>query len=522
MDIMVVGDAEHVFEPRPLRLRTINADSPTRTQVLDVTGIGLATLTVGAKSVTLKGPSRTFVEQKKPFHDTFARTRTGSDGWGSSAGGGNWVHGTGTDSLFTADGTKGSILINVVNTSRWATIFDQDIADVDVRVRVTFDEAPTGASCSASALFGYTTTNDHNRARLIVTTGGSIQLALEKEVGGTVTTLGSATTLGTGFAANDLWWIRAQRTGSTIRCRAWKDGTSEPGTWTHSVSDTSNPLGRVGIRAIASTGNSNNPFNVHVYDLEVITCQWQNPPTVTHNTWVRLLDEPYDGEWTPALQQQIRVWLNDCSPDVLTYATSFNAYALPVTDPALSGLQVLGQSQYGPLTSDGGRSEDGDWNDYVGMDFDYPSGEHRDFPHGAITSSGVMDCSGYVRMVYGRCLGMPLTYHLDYDGLNIPRNTADQSASGPGIVVASSPSSAPSLTNLQIGDVLYFDADPTDPVEGTIDHCGIYMGLDTNGHPRFISSRKTLNGPTMADVGGNSRLDGSGNYATRLRKYRRF
>jgi hypothetical protein len=50
--------------------------------------------------------------------------------------------------------------------------------------------------------------------------------------------------------------------------------------------------------------------------------------------------------------------------------------------------------------------------------------------------------------------------------------------------------------------------------DGTaIDHVGLYLGKDSAGNYRFISSRKTVNGPTMGDVGGKSVLNGTGLYA---------
>jgi hypothetical protein len=48
------------------------------------------------------------------------------------------------------------------------------------------------------------------------------------------------------------------------------------------------------------------------------------------------------------------------------------------------------------------------------------------------------------------------------------------------------------------------------------------MGKDVAGHPRFISSRKTADGPTFGDVGGRSTLDGTGLYASSLRAFRRL
>ena len=58
--------------------------------------------------------------------------------------------------------------------------------------------------------------------------------------------------------------------------------------------------------------------------------------------------------------------------------------------------------------------------------------------------------------------------------------------------------------------------------DGTaIDHVGIFLGRDDVGNDRFISSRKTANGPTMGDLAGRSVLNGTGYYASAFRTARR-
>ncbi len=73
---------------------------------------------------------------------------------------------------------------------------------------------------------------------------------------------------------------------------------------------------------------------------------------------------------------------------------------------------------------------------------------------------------------------------------------------------------------LQPGDVVAFDASTTDGTR--IDHVGIFLGRDSLGHDRFISSRKTADGPTLGDLGGRSVLDGTGLYAVSFRTARRI
>lgn len=518
MGALAVQDDHLTYQQPPATLTTASVTGPPQQlQVSDSAGL-LATLTTGAKTVIMRGASRTFTEQKRPFTDNFARTV--SNGWGQSPGGGTWLNLTGSDANFSVNGSRGVILNDVANTGRYVSANDGAIADVSVTCKLTVTATPAGASSSVGLMFGYTDSSNHYRARLLLNTTGTVQLALEKVVTGTTTTLGAATSVGSGFTANQWWHIRAQRTGTTIRCRAWLDGSSEPSTWTFSVTDTALPAGRVGLRSFASTGSTAVPFNTLADDFAVESAAWASPPTVTHRTWVRVLPDAFSGTWTDALAVQVRAWAVDSTPDALAYAAMLITGAPAVTSPALSGKQIYGQSQYGPLNTDGTRIEFSDWNDYSGMGWTYPNGEVRTFPHGSITISNCLDCSGFVRMIYGRNMGIPMSFDLNYDGLNLPRRSADIGPTGPGTIIANTTGSPPSLTSLQIGDYLGFSL--SDATDGELTHSGIYLGLDTGGNPRFISSRKVCNGPTMSDLGGASLLNGAGTYASGLRTIRRF
>src|SRR5215216_4612419 len=128
-----------------------------------------------------------------------------------------------------------------------------------------------------------------------------------------------------------------------------------------------------------------------------------------------------------------------------------------------------------------------------------------------------LDCSGYMRMVWGYRGGLPLT--LAPDGRGIPRRTFEILDAAPGVVViADTGVREMKFSRLAPGDLVFFDADPEDGPR--IDHVGMYLGIDTAGRRRFISSRKTHNGPTFGDTGGASRLDGRGLYARTFRAAR--
>lgn len=504
--------------PRPsgsLSVQMLSGPPPLM-QVSDSAGV-LATLTVGARTVTVRGQRRSFTEQKRPFRDPFDRATTA--GWGSSGGGGNWSNAGGTDANYSVSGGAGVINMTTANSSRHTSVID-DITDLDARLSWSLDVMPVGAASSLALSFGYTSSTSQYRARLSVLTSGTVQLVLERESGGSTATIGALTTVGTGYVVGDVWHIRVQRQGATLRARAWKDGTTEPPTWTHEVTDAVLGAGRVGVRGLASTGSTAVPFNFRVHDFQLYSGRWPAPPVVTHTTWVRVLAEPFDGTWTTELADRIRAWARDSSPDALAYAMMYVTGAPPVTDAALSGAQIAGQAEYGPLDATTGvRIEGADFHDYMARSWTFPNGETQSAGSG---EAGCLDCSGYVRMVYGYHMGIPMVRTQGIDGTVLPRMTKEIGPSGPGVIVAQGSGSAPSTAAMRIGDVPHFDADTSDPVAGQLDHNGIYLGVDTGGHPRFVNSRKTPNGPTLADLGGASTLDGAGTYATSLRIIRRF
>lgn len=234
--------------------------------------------------------------------------------------------------------------------------------------------------------------------------------------------------------------------------------------------------------------------------------------TVSTNVWVRLLAKPFSGSldvtWLTSA-------LSDTSRDLLTTAMQYKTGAPAIVNGA--GMQIAGDASYGPLQADGTRPAGSDFNDYLGISWAYPSGT-VDAPEADEFRS--LDCSGYVRMLFGYRSGVQLSLSPD-GGTSLPRHSWDIAASGPGVLVIPNTGAAPgSRAMLQPGDVVAFDASTTDGTR--IDHVGIFLGRDSLGHDRFISSRKTADGPTLGDLGGRSVLDGTGLYAVSFRTARRI
>ncbi|MFD3534047.1 NlpC/P60 family protein [Streptomyces sp. NPDC058664] len=511
----------------PVALGTLSADvlpgTPARTEVTSG-GRRVALLTHGARTVLLPGPERTFTENKRPFVDDFRRTlpdlalpEADRAYWGTAPGGGGWTTLGGSATDFSVTPGAGVINLTTDYASRHASVRDGEITDVDVRAVARFDKVPTGQACSYALSFGYQDSHNNYRARLSFTTTGAVELRVEKEVADAVTQLAPAVPLATGVAAGTDWTVRVRREGTRIRAKAWRTAGAEPTAWTTEADDATFGKGRVGLRALANDGCTNLPVKLTVSRFEVTDATWEAPPTVTHGDWVRVLDQPFDGTWTPALETQIRAWAGSTAPDVLAFAAMFLPGAPAVTAGAgtAAGRQVLGEAGYGYLDPQGNRYEGADFHEYMNTGWTFPDGTYTGPSSKQV---GNLDCSGYTRMVFGYHHKVPLAAGADTSGTRLPRKSRDMVDHAPGARIdQTAGGAAPAAALLQPGDLLLFNADSGDDGPTvTVDHVGIYLGQDTNGKRRFLSSRKTGNGPTMSDLAGSSTLDGTGTYATKL------
>jgi cell wall-associated NlpC family hydrolase len=241
---------------------------------------------------------------------------------------------------------------------------------------------------------------------------------------------------------------------------------------------------------------------------------------VTTTAWIRLAPQ----EWQEGAENEdwFRPWLEKAlksrAADVLATAMQYVTGADRKKDR--EGLQVAGDAEFGPLSDKDpdGRAENSDFYDYLGVSWSFPDGKREKPSESRLRS---LDCSGYIRMVYGYRLGYPLR-GTNTKGVGLPRRAYAMAQFGPGVqLMPNTGRQATELDRLQPGDLLFFNAGPVQNAH--IEHSGIFLGLDSAGHYRFISSRATANGPTLGDAGGASILDGNDAYwAVRFRTARRI
>jgi cell wall-associated NlpC family hydrolase len=240
---------------------------------------------------------------------------------------------------------------------------------------------------------------------------------------------------------------------------------------------------------------------------------------VTTDAWVRLAPVPWHkgaqtAEWfAPWLTSA----LADTSPDALGVSMQYLHGAADLVDA--DGRRYAGDASFGPPSTvdPDGRQENSDFLDYLGISWTFPdTGPRLPKPD----RYGDVDCSGFLRLVYGFRLGYPLLGG-NTAGPGLPRRAYAISAFGPGLLVITNDGAVPEdLSHLQAGDLVFFDT----ALNGALrtDHSGIYLGLDSQGRHRFISSRSHANGPTMGDLGGTATLDGGGYWPIRFRAARRI
>jgi cell wall-associated NlpC family hydrolase len=243
-----------------------------------------------------------------------------------------------------------------------------------------------------------------------------------------------------------------------------------------------------------------------------------SPASVNTRVWVRLLPRPWreGAEREAWFQPWLRQNLGSTAPDVLAVAAEYLDGAPDGRDAA--GVRVQGDARFGPPGPPNAPPlENSDFYDYLGIPWTFGVDEVQtpDPVH-----YGAVDCSGYVRLVYGYRSGYPLL-GTNAPGPGLPRRARAMLEVGPGIVVLPDTGAPPSnLGALQAGDLLFFDLDRA--ADRRIDHSAIYLGRDDAGQHRFVSSRGRVDGPTLGDEGGTSLLDDGGYYARSFRAAKRL
>jgi hypothetical protein len=184
--------------------------------------------------------------------DTFTRTVTNS--WGTADVGGPWTVVAGAAANFDVDGARGTVATPGGSQQQAAHLGQVSVRDVDLRVALTFPDTPT----ASGNFFGYLllrrqANGSYYRVGLYVTPGGKVFIRGQTDAGAA---LFPDVDTGLSFTPGDTFLLRAQAEGAsptTIRARAWEQGTAEPASWQATATNATAGLqqaGSVGIRTV--------------------------------------------------------------------------------------------------------------------------------------------------------------------------------------------------------------------------------------------------------------------------------
>ena len=204
--------------------------------------------------------------------DTFARTAANS--WGTAPTGGIYTL-QGTAANYSVSSGLGSITMPSPSVLRSALLNSTSAAEVDVSFSVRTNKASVGGAQYIYAVVRRNGTNEY-RIKLRFPTDGSVYASASTVINNTETNIGSEVLVaGLSHSANAVIRFRGQVSGAnptTLRVRAWADGSPEPTTWNYTGTNSNANLqssGSLGLRAYMGGNTTNAPVVISFDDYRV-------------------------------------------------------------------------------------------------------------------------------------------------------------------------------------------------------------------------------------------------------------
>ena len=156
-----------------------------------------------------------------------------------------------------------------------SALIGPSVADVDVSFSVAANKSAAGSHQFVYAVVRRNGNNEY-RVKLRFDTNGNVYVGASRVVNNVETDIGSMVVVpGLSHPANAIIHFRAQVSGAsptTLKVRAWADGTTEPTTWTYSQTDSNASLqaaGALGLRTYIASATSNAPITFSFDDYRV-------------------------------------------------------------------------------------------------------------------------------------------------------------------------------------------------------------------------------------------------------------
>lgn len=224
-------------------------------------GLALVTTALAPSAVA----QETVYRETWPVHATDTFSSATSNGWSSADVGGEWT----TVGTASVSGGVGILRADAGRTSH-ATLPSVATTDSDLTVTMTAVEAQTGGGSYVTAISRLVGSSSYGVTARLYTSGADLIL---RESGKDMTRM----TLPWKPAAGEQIRVRTQAVGTnptTVRAKAWRAGTSEPGSWMLEATSSTAALQRKGavrLEAYLSGSATHGPATYRFDDLRVGT-----------------------------------------------------------------------------------------------------------------------------------------------------------------------------------------------------------------------------------------------------------
>jgi CSLREA domain-containing protein len=243
----------------------INPNTGVVSGTLSSTSSGVYNVTLSVSDGSLSDTDTftwTVVDAAVIVDDSFGRTT--SNGWGSAPVGGAYSI-SGTAANFSVGSGVGQITTPSAGALRSALLNAPSVSDVDVSFSVAANKTAAGTHQFVYAVVRRNGNNEY-RVKMRFDTDGNVYVGASMVINNGETNIANMVAVpGLTHPANAIIHFRAEVSGAsptTIKVRAWADGTSEPSTWNYTATNSNANLqgaGGLGLRTYLGGATSNAP-----------------------------------------------------------------------------------------------------------------------------------------------------------------------------------------------------------------------------------------------------------------------
>lgn len=201
------------------------------------------------------------------LYDRFSRTE--ASGWGTTDSGAPWSLSGGLASERSVTPGVGRVTLESTPGTIRAQRLERPWTDGEILAQVSAGQVSTGDALLVGLMMRRDPSNVNNyyRARLLLSTDGSLALSVTRGV----TQVGATATTGLTYTPGARLWVRARVDGHQVRARVWLHGTTEPDVWgiDRTITTDTIPVGDMGVMFSGFSGNTNVSPYVDFHRVEI-------------------------------------------------------------------------------------------------------------------------------------------------------------------------------------------------------------------------------------------------------------